>query len=60
MNGNMTGTVLNDAVGQATEAVNQMELLLSGTTYRELELGVIQGLDAGEGFHHAAHFQTIF
>ena len=33
MNGNMTGTVLNDAVGQATEAVNQMELLLSGTTY---------------------------
>ncbi len=32
-NGNMTGTVLNDAVGQATEAVNQMELLLSGTTY---------------------------
>ena len=31
--GNMTGTVLNDAVGQATEAVNQMELLLSGTTY---------------------------
>ena len=33
MNGNMTGTVLNDAVGQATEAVNQMELLLNGTTY---------------------------
>lgn len=33
MNGNMTGTVLNDAVGQATEAVNQMELLLGGTTY---------------------------
>ncbi|MDE6260640.1 MAG: substrate-binding domain-containing protein [Oscillospiraceae bacterium] len=34
-NGNMTGTVLNDAVGQATEAVNQMEKLLSGTTYSE-------------------------
>ena len=33
MNGNMTGTVLNDAVGQATEAVNQMELLLGGATY---------------------------
>jgi len=33
MNGNMTGTVLNDAGGQATEAVNQMELLLNGTTY---------------------------
>ena len=32
-NGNMTGTVLNDAVGQATEAVNQMELLLGGATY---------------------------
>ena len=32
-NGNMTGTVLNDAVGQATEAVNQMEKLLGGTTY---------------------------
>lgn len=34
-NGNMTGTVLNDAVGQATEAVNQMEKLLGGTTYSE-------------------------
>ena len=33
MNGNMTGTVLNDAVGQATEAVNQMEALLGGATF---------------------------
>ena len=40
MNGNMTGTVLNDAVGQATEAVNQMELLLSGTTYASGEQSV--------------------
>ncbi len=32
-NGNMTGTVLNDAVGQATEAVNQMEALLGGATF---------------------------
>ena len=31
--GNMTGTVLNDAVGQATEAVNQMEALLGGATF---------------------------
>ncbi len=31
--GNMTGTVLNDANGQATEAVNQMEALLNGTTF---------------------------
>ena len=32
-NGNMTGTVLNDAVGQATAAVEQMENLLGGATY---------------------------
>ena len=32
--GNMTGTVLNDANGQATEAVNQMEKLLDGTTHK--------------------------
>ena len=38
--GNMTGTVLNDAVGQATEAVNQMEKLLSGTTYKSGEQSV--------------------
>ena len=31
--GNMTGTVLNDAVGQASGAVEQMELLLNGTTF---------------------------
>lgn len=31
--GNMTGTVLNDAVGQATAAVDAMEELLGGTTY---------------------------
>ena len=31
--GNMTGTVLNDAVGQATAAVEQMENLLGGATY---------------------------
>ena len=33
MNGNMTGTVLNDAVGQATAAVEEMEKLLGGATY---------------------------
>ena len=32
-NGNMTGTVLNDAVGQATAAVEEMENLLGGATY---------------------------
>ena len=32
-NGNMTGTVLNDAVGQATGAVAEMEKLLGGATY---------------------------
>ena len=31
--GNMTGTVLNDAVGQATAAVEQMEALLGGATF---------------------------
>ena len=31
--GNMTGTVLNDAVGQATAAVEEMEKLLGGATY---------------------------
>lgn len=38
--GNMTGTVLNDANGQATEAVNQMEKLLDGTTYKSGEQSV--------------------
>ena len=33
--GNMTGTVLNDAVGQATAAVEQMEALLGGATFAE-------------------------
>ncbi len=28
-------------------------------TGAELKLGVIQSLDAGEGLHHVAHFQTI-
>ena len=32
-NGNMTGTVLNDANGQATKAVECMEELLNGKTY---------------------------
>lgn len=32
-NGNMTGTVLNDAKGQATKAAECMEALLGGTTY---------------------------
>ena len=31
--GNMTGTVLNDAVGQATQAVASMEELLGGKTF---------------------------
>ena len=31
--GNMTGTVLNDAVGQATAAAEQMEALLGGATF---------------------------
>ena len=33
--GNMTGTVLNDAKGQATAAVEEMEKLLGGATYSE-------------------------
>ena len=33
--GNMTGTVLNDAAGQAQGAVDAMESLLGGTTYEE-------------------------
>ena len=33
-NGNMTGTVLNDAKGQATQAVECMEELLGGKTFR--------------------------
>ena len=33
VNGNMTGTVLNDANGQAAGAVEAMEALLSGKTY---------------------------
>ncbi len=39
-NGNMTGTVLNDAVGQATAAVEQMELLLGGKTFASGEQSV--------------------
>lgn len=39
-NGNMTGTVLNDAVGQATAAVEQMEKLLDGATYKAGEQSV--------------------
>ena len=33
MNGNMTGTVLNDAGGRPTAAVEEMEKLLGGATY---------------------------
>ena len=40
MNGNMTGTVLNDAVGQATAAVEQMEALLGGKTFASGEQSV--------------------
>ena len=40
MNGNMTGTVLNDAVGQATAAVEQMEALLGGKTFAADEQSV--------------------
>ena len=32
-NGNMTGTVLNDAKGQATQAVASMEELMGGKTF---------------------------
>ena len=39
-NGNMTGTVLNDANGQATAAVEQMELLLGGKTFAAGEQSV--------------------
>ena len=39
-NGNMTGTVLNDAVGQATAAVEQMEALLGGKTFAAGEQSV--------------------
>jgi len=38
--GNMTGTVLNDAAGQAAKAVECMEALLGGTTYAEGEQSV--------------------
>ena len=38
--GNMTGTVLNDAVGQATKAVECMEELLGGKTYASGEQSV--------------------
>ena len=38
--GNMTGTVLNDAKGQASGAVEQMELLLGGTTFAAGEQSV--------------------
>ena len=38
--GTMTGTVLNDAQGQAAKAVECMEALLSGTTYAEGEQSV--------------------
>ena len=39
-NGNMTGTVLNDAEGQASQAVVCMEELLGGKTYAEGEQSV--------------------
>ncbi len=38
--GNMTGTVLNDAQGQATQAVASMEELLGGKTFAEGEQSV--------------------
>ncbi len=38
--GNMTGTVLNDAVGQASGAVEAMEGLLAGDTYAEGEQSI--------------------
>ncbi len=38
--GNMTGTVLNDAVGQASGAVEAMEELLGGKTYAEGEQSI--------------------
>ena len=39
-NGNMTGTVLNDAQGQAQGAVDAMEELLGGKTYAEGEQSI--------------------
>ena len=39
-NGNMTGTVLNDANGQAAGAVAEMEKLLGGATYASGEQSV--------------------
>ena len=39
-NGNMTGTVLNDANGQAAGAVAEMEKLLGGATYAANEQSV--------------------
>ena len=39
-NGNMTGTVLNDAEGQAAGAVAEMEKLLGGATYAANEQSV--------------------
>ncbi|MEY8386168.1 galactose ABC transporter substrate-binding protein [Oscillospiraceae bacterium 38-13] len=39
-NGNMTGTVLNDANGQAAAAVAEMEKLLGGATYAANEQSV--------------------
>lgn len=39
-NGNMTGTVLNDANGQASKAVECMENLLGGSTYASGEQSV--------------------
>lgn len=40
VNGNMTGTVLNDAQGQAEGAVEAMEALLGGTTYASGEQSI--------------------
>ena len=40
VDGNMTGTVLNDAEGQASQAVTCMEELLGGKTYAEGEQSV--------------------
>lgn len=39
-NGNMTGTVLNDAQGQAAGAVDAMEALLGGATYASGEQSI--------------------
>ena len=40
VNGNMTGTVLNDAKGQAAGAVDAMEALLGGKTYASGEQSI--------------------